>query len=437
MGSITLTDPELGRVFFAIILLLAASHGVGYVFARLLRIPKVIGEIVGGLLLGPTVLGFFLPGVQAWVFQAFTGEGRLIAIVYWFGLVLLMFLSGFEMQKTLDPDDTRLVGSLLLGATAIPFLLGWLAPRFFDFSPYLGDRGNMLSLTIIIAIAVAVTSIPVISKIFLDLDIIHTRFARIVLTTATVQDVILWAALAVATGLAGGAAISVTGIVSKVVITLVFFAVALRAMPMLLGLVSRSRFNLLIKASPTGYVLLVCFLFAAVASVLGVNIIFGAFLAGIVVSLTASERIAKVGVHIREIGLGFFIPIYFGIVGLKLDLVHHFDPLFFLGFLLFSMFFETLSTLIAARLARQDWLSSFNFGVAMNTRGGPGIVLATVAYDLGLINETFFVTLVLIAIVTSLGAGYWFRFVLSKGWRLLGPTGEEEPWAPPVTAEEA
>jgi Kef-type K+ transport system membrane component KefB len=73
----------------------------------------------------------------------------------------------------------------------------------------------------------------------------------------------------------------------------------------------------------------------------------------------------------------------------------------------------------AARIARQDWLSSFNLGVAMNTRGGPGIVLATIAFDLGIINEAFFSTLVLIAIVTSIAAGYWLRIVLSKGWNLL------------------
>lgn len=438
-NAITLTDFELTRVFFAIAMLLTAAHGLGYFCQRLLGIPKVIGEIVGGLVLGPTVLGHFFPSVHEWTFRAFPSEGQLIAIIYWIGLVLLMFISGLEIQKTVDREDKKLIGAILVGATVIPFLVGWFAPNFYDFSPYLGEKGTSLSLTIVIAIAIAVTSIPVISKIFIDLGIINTRFAKIVLAAATVQDVILWAALAVATGLASGQAASAGSIVSHVGITLVFFALTLLLMPRLFDFVTRSRFNLLIKSSATGYVLFICFLFAAVASVLGVNIIFGAFLAGIVVGLTSNGKIAKVKVHIKEIGLGFFIPIYFAIVGLKLDLVHHLDVGFFLGFLFFSAFLEALCTIAATRFAGQDWLSSVNFGVAMNTRGGPGIVLATVAFDLGIISEEFFVALVLIAIVTSLAAGYWFRFVLARGWNLLGDA-VSPPWTrdePPGSLDEA
>ena len=419
MSAITLTDFELTRVFFAIILLIASAHSLGYLFQRLLGAPKVIGEIVGGLVLGPTILGFFFPSAYQWIFHAFGSEGQLIAIIYWIGLVLLMFISGFEIQKSVSREDKKLIAAILIGATSVSFLVGWFTPHFYDFTPYLGVNGNMLSLTIIIAIAIAVTSIPVISRVFIDLGIINTRFAKIVLATATIEDVILWVALAVATGLAGGELLSTSNILSKVFITLVFFAIALFAMPKLFELVNKSRFNFFIRSSATGYVLFVCFLFAATASILSVNIIIGAFLAGLVVGITPDKKIAKVKVHIKEIGLGFFIPIYFAVVGLKLDLIHHFDILFFLGFLLFAILVKTLGTVIAARLARQDWLSSFNFGVAMNTRGGPGIVLATVAFELGIINETFFAVLVLIAIVTSLAAGYWFRFVLSKGWDLL------------------
>jgi Kef-type K+ transport system membrane component KefB len=92
--------------------------------------------------------------------------------------------------------------------------------------------------------------------------------------------------------------------------------------------------------------------------------------------------------------------------------------------LLFTTIFETAGTLIAARLIKKDWLSSFNLSVAMNTRGGPGIVLATVAFDMGIINETFFVALVMVDIIISLLIGYWFKFLLSKGWPLLKEENE-------------
>lgn len=422
--TVTLNNLELTRIFFAIALLLISAHFFGYLFHKL-RFPRVIGEIFGGLVLGPTGLGYFWPQAHTWIFNAFEGEGKLISILYWFGLVLLMFISGFEMDKSADKKDRKIILAVLLGGTIMPFLAGWMAPSFYDFSPYLGTKANMPALKIVIAIAVTVTSIPVISRIFLDLDVIHTRFAKIVLAAATIHDVFLWVALAIATGLVSTQSLGLSNIVSTVLITVVFFALALTVMPRLIRFSNGLRYNFLIKSSASGYVLFLCFLFSATASVLEVNIVFGAFLAGIVIGVMPQDRFGAEKKHIKEIAMAFFVPLYFAIVGLKLDFLHHLDLGFFLGFLLFSTLFEMAGTVIAAKLARRDWLSSLNLGVAMQTRGGPGIVLATVAFDLGIINQTFFVTLVLVAIVTSLFAGYWFKFVLSKRWPLLA--GEPEP----------
>ena len=416
--SITLNNLELTRFFFAITSLLVLSHFFGYLFHKF-KLPRVIGEIFGGLLLGPTVLGHIFPQAHDWLFNAFAEEGKLISIIYWFGLILLMFISGFEIQKKFSSDDRKIIGTVLIGATVMPFLAGWVAPYIYDFSPYIGPKNNTLALQIVIAIAVAVTSIPVISKIFIDLNILQTRFSKVVLAAATVQDIILWIALAIATGLVSSASVSMANIVFSVFVTILFFIMALTIMPRLIKLSNSLRYNLLIKSSVSGYVLFICFLFSALASILNVNIVFGAFLAGIVIGLMPAERFEKEKSHIKEIGMAFFIPIYFAIVGLKLDLIRHFDLKFFLLFLAFSSVFEIIGTLLISKSVTKNWLSSFNLGVAMNTRGGPGIVLATVVFDLGIINETFFVTLVLAAIVTSLGAGYWFKYVLSKGWDLL------------------
>jgi Kef-type K+ transport system membrane component KefB len=279
-----------------------------------------------------------------------------------------------------------------------------------------------------IGTTVAITSIPVISKIFIDLGIINTSFAKIVLATATLHDIILWVAVAIATGLVSStSALSYSKIISTVLITIIFFMFTLFAMPKLTKLINGTRYNLLLKSSPSGYIIFICFLFSAVASVLEVNIVFGAFLAGIVVGAMPHEKFEKAKENIKDISLAFFVPIYFAVIGLKLDLIYHFDMLFFLGFLLFAITFQTVGTLIALKLAKEDWLSSLNIAVAMNARGGPGIVLATIAFDLGIINQTFFVTLVLLALVTCLLAGRWFKFVISKGWPLLKSEQLEQP----------
>jgi Kef-type K+ transport system membrane component KefB len=416
-NPITLAEHELARFLLAIALLLAVAHTFGYAFKKM-KLPKVIGEIVGGLLLGPTVLGAVSPAAYTWLFDAFAFEGKLISIVYWLGLVLLMFVSGLEIQTSMDKDDRKTIFALLIGST-VPFVAGWLAPFVYDFSPYLGEKQNMMALKIVIGIAVAVTSIPVISRIFIDLNIMNTRFAKIVLTTATLHDILLWVALAVATGLVSAGHFSMGNIISTVTLTFAFLGVAIMFMPKLMATLSSMRYNLLRKSSGAGYVLCVCLLFAGFASMLQINVIFGAFMAGIAIGLMPTVKFSKEKAHIKEIALAFFVPLYFAVVGLKLDLIRQFDLKFFLFFLLFTAAFETTGTLSAARLIKKDWLSSLNFAVAMNTRGGPGIVLATIGFDLGIINEKFFVTLVLIAILTSLLAGSWFRYLLSKGHELL------------------
>lgn len=416
--SSSLNNLELGRLFFALVLLLLSAHSFGYLFQRL-KIPRVIGEIFGGLLLGPTVLGNLAPDAAHWIFNAFESEGKLISMISWLGLVLLMFISGFEVQNSFDSKDRKIVIATLLGSTILPFLAGWLAPSFYDFSPYIGTKSNLLAMKIVVGIAVAITSIPVISKIFIDLGIINTPFAKIVLATATLHDVVLWVALAIATGLVSAQFPSLAGILATVLVTIVFLAISLFVMPKIVRFSSGLKYNFLMRSSTSGYVMFVCFLFAAVASILDVNIVFGALLAGMVIGVMPHDKFATAKEHIRDISLAFFIPIYFAIIGLRLDLIHHFDVLFSLKFLLFATTFAVLGTLFALRLAKEDWLSSFNLAVAMNARGGPLIVLATVALELGIINQTFFVTLILIALTTSLLAGSWFKYVMSKGWPLL------------------
>lgn len=416
--SIVLSSFELTRFFFAVACLLAAAHCCGHLFHQW-RLPRVVGEIFGGFLLGASGLGALLPRAERWLFQAFPAEGKLLSVLYWFGLVLLMFISGFELQRRVAARDRRLIAVVVLGSTLIPFVAGWVAPLVVDFSPYVGSAHNMMAMRIVIAVAVAVTSIPVISRIFLDLGMMSTRFAQVVLTTATLHDVLLWVAIAIATGLATQTTISVGSIVGSVVVTSAFFGVSLLIMPRVMRLTNGNRFNLLLKSSLFGYVLFICLLFAAIASWLDVNIVFGAFLAGVVIGLMPAGQFDAVKMHLKEVAMAFFVPLYFAIVGMKLDVWHHFAPLFFIGFLIFSTVIGAASTMLSARLAREDWRSSLNLGIAMTTRGGPGIVLATLAFDLGIINQTFFVTLVLIAITTSLFSGWWFRRALTQGQDLL------------------
>jgi len=418
LDLIGLTNQELTLFFLAVVSLLLFAHVFGSVF-QWLSMPRVIGEIVGGLLLGPTGLGWLSPHLASSLFGSFSSEGKLLSSLSWLGLVMLMFISGFELQKSLKKGDSKLILAILLGGTIVSFGAGWVAPDFYPTASLIGTARNFLAFKIIIGCAVAVTSIPVISKIFLDLHIAQTRFAKIIIAVATIEDVILWVAVAIATALVSTQQMSPFTVPLTLLLIGAFFLTVFFVLCPVLTFLSRFRITGLTHNMLIAYAIFLCLSLAALADVLNINVVFGALLAGIVLETTSDGQFEQVKTSIKDVALGFFVPIYFALVGLKLDLLHHFDIGFFLLFLLFATLFKTLGTILAARLVGESWLSSVNLGAAMNTRGGPGIVLATVAYGLGIISEELFATLVMIAIITSLMAGYWFKFVLNKQWELL------------------
>ena len=134
-------------------------------------------------------------------------RGEILSFVYWLGLLLLMFLSGAETRQLFTREERREVGWLTIVGTGIPFVLGLVLGPWLVRPSLAGPHGNRVSLIIVLAVGVAVTSVPVVSKIFADLKILHTRFARLVLGVAVLEDIVLWLALAVATALAGQTAL--------------------------------------------------------------------------------------------------------------------------------------------------------------------------------------------------------------------------------------
>lgn len=421
-----LSEFELSRMFIALLCLLGMAHGCGYACERF-RMPRVIGEISGGIVLGPSLLGYFLPTLHGAIFNAFPAEQQVLSAFYWIGLTTLMFISGFRVQRRLDREDAKLAGIIIVAATGLPFLAGWFAPRLFDFSPFAGPNSGTLPLTLVIAIAFSVTSIPVISRIFLDLKIMETRFARIILAAATIQDLVLWVGLSIATGIAQGSDAGPGAMAMTVFKTVLFIGIALVFGPRLLAWVTRLRFNLVRKASLTGYLFVICFLLVAVASLLSINLVFGALVAGMVVGAMPNEEFTAVKARISDISVSLFVPIYFAIVGLKIDLPNDLDLGFTLGFIMISSVIEIGCVVIGARLIGRNLLTSVNFGFAMNTRGGPGIVLASIALGAGIINEAFYVTLVIAALLTSLFTGAWFRWLLSRDMPLMSPDVKVSP----------
>jgi Kef-type K+ transport system membrane component KefB len=412
------SNADITRVLLALLLLVGCAQLLGYVFVRF-RQPKVVGEILAGVVLGPALLGR-LPFL-AHIMQGAMHQGNILDFVYWLGLLLLMFLAGAETQQLFTHDERREVGWLIIVGTGLPFLIGLALAPWIIRPSLAGPNGNRISLTIILAVGVAVTSVPVVSKIFADLKILHTRFARLVLGVAVLEDLVLWLALAVATATAGKAALHPRALSLHLLATVAFFVLGLTLVPRIVKRINKARFNVMARHSPTGYALAVLLAYCAVAGAMDVSLVFAAFLAGFAVVHKKRRLFADALDAIGKVAFAFFVPVYFAIVGLKLDLVHGVSIGMMLAFIAGTCAVKILSVSLAARFAGFRGLDLLNLAITTNARGGPGIVLASVAFDAGIISPKFYTTLVVAAVFTSQIAGAWLDYVLRKGWPLLTP----------------
>jgi Kef-type K+ transport system membrane component KefB len=197
------TDTDTAHVLAALLALVVSAHGFGFVFASL-RQPPVIGEIVGGIVLGPTLLMRVWPAAHSWLFPATGTTPAVLGAVYQLGLLLLMFAAGTQVRGLVNRASARTVSAIALSGLVFPFLAGLAAFALVDLTRFEGKAHNRTALLLVFAIAIAVTSIPVISRIMLDLGLLETRFARIVLAVAVIEDVVLYVVLAVAVGMVAG-----------------------------------------------------------------------------------------------------------------------------------------------------------------------------------------------------------------------------------------
>jgi len=233
--------------------------------------------------------------------------------------------------------------------------------------------------------------------------------------------------LAVATAFAEGSVLDTRQMSLHLITTVVFFVAGLTILPRVIKRINKSRFNVLARHSPIGYAIAVLLGYCVVAGALDVSLVFAAFLAGFAVVHRKRRLFSEALEAIGKVSFAFFIPVYFAIVGLKLDLIRGFSLRMVAAFVVGSCVVKVLSVSLAGRFAGFRGMDLINLAITTNARGGPGIVLASVAFDAGIISAKFYTTLVLAAILTSLIAGAWLDYVLRKGWPLLGSTVDAEP----------
>jgi Kef-type K+ transport system membrane component KefB len=264
------------------------------------------------------------------------------------------------------------------------------------------------------------------------------------LGVAVFEDIILWGVLAVATAIAAGTLAASQGTLAEsiaihITINTAYIFLCLLVVPPMLRRLGRASWNVLARESPVAWVITVLLGYVVVAAALEVTLVFAAFLAGFGIvggmNATERERYQRALDSIEHLAAAVFIPIYFAVVGFRLDLRTSLDPLMLVGFFVGTSLLVLATKGLAARLGGFRGLDVVNISLTCNARGGPGIVLASVAFDAGIINAPFFTTLVLTAVLTSQACGFWLDFVIRRGWPLLaGSELRREEMEPAVSS---
>jgi Kef-type K+ transport system membrane component KefB len=392
------------------LLQLAVMLTVAVVCGQLMRRlgqPAVLGELIGGVVLGPTLFGLLFPAAFQRLFMsnevvALARDG-LLAI----GMLFFLFIAGLEVSLAqVRASGIKVVAISLLGI-AIPFVLGfalvWFVPGLWG--PLANTHRVALAMTI--GVALAITALPVIARILVDLGLMHDELAAVVLSAAIIDDLIGWTLFAlVVSAFAPHGASYASGMPWLTPLLGGLFVVILIIGGRRLGPGAFHWVRLRLPW-PGGFIAVTAvliFLAAAAAEGIGIHAALGAFFLGIALSQQFDERNEAREV-IYQFAVGFFAPLYFVSVGLKVNFVAGFDLLLVTAVLVVACLGKLAGATLGARLGGMPPNRALAVGFAMNARGAMEVILATVALQEGLIDQRIFVALVFMAIVTSLMSG--------------------------------
>ncbi|GAB6046376.1 hypothetical protein JCM19379_01980 [Methyloparacoccus murrellii] len=408
-------------LFFTLLQLMAillAARLVGGWFQRLGQ-PRGVGEIVAGLLLGPTLFGTLAPDVSRWLFHSV--DATPLGVMSQIGLILLMFQVGmeFDFAKLGQRANRRLAFWIGLSGIVLPFALG-LAFGVVS-APWLAPGLPALAYSLFLAVALSITAVPILGRILMEFGLTRSRLGVITIAAAAANDALGWVLLALVAAIAAGQA-SWPAVLHQTGLLLAYaLASWCLARPLLLRLLRRFQRS---ADEPSqdllALLLLAIFGSALMTSQLGIFAIFGGFLAGVLLhDQQALVRFWRE--RVADLLTVFFLPIFFTYTGLRTDVGSLTSLplwLWFGGLLLAAGIGKFGGCYLAARLGGLPPAESRCVGILMNTRALMELIVVNLGYDLGVIPPVVFTMLVLMAIVSTL--------LTAPGLRLWLPPGERQ-----------
>jgi Kef-type K+ transport system membrane component KefB len=385
-------------LFAQIIVIILVTRVFGWICKKL-RQPVVIGEILAGILMGPSLMGYYFPAFSAALFPAASmGNLHILAQI---GLVLFMFMVGMELdfkslknqaRKAVIISHTGIAFSFTLGMVLATFVYTLFAPPGIPF----------LSFALFLGISVSITAFPVLARIMQERGMHRTSLGLFVITCAAVDDITAWSLLAIVIAIvkAGSFVSAIPTILLSVLYVLIMLKVV-RPFLARIGEVYTSRENL--TKPVVGFFFLVLMVSAFSTEFIGIHAIFGGFLAGAVMPDNVKFRNIFID-KVEDVALVLFLPLFFVYTGLRTEITLLNDPgLWKIAgiIILIAIAGKFLGATFASRFTGKSWKDSVTIGTLMNSRGLVELVVLNIGFDLGVFSAEIFAMLVIMALVTT------------------------------------
>jgi Kef-type K+ transport system membrane component KefB len=392
----------LAILLLQIIAIILVARAFGFVCKKIGQ-PSVIGEIVAGIVLGPSVVGAYFPEFSSFLFPA-SSLGNL-GVMSQVGLILFMFVVGMELDLKVLRNKAHEAVVISHASIVFPFALGVLL-AYFIYQQSAPDHVSFISYALFIGISMSITAFPVLARIVQERGLTKTKLGSVVITCAAADDITAWCILAAVIAIVKAGSLLSAGYTILLAIGYVFLMLkVIRPFLRRMGDIYSNKEAL---SKPIVGVFFVTLLISAwCTEVIGIHALFGAFMAGVIMPANVNFRNIFID-KVEDVALVLLLPLFFVFTGLRtqIGLLNEAGLWQMCGIvILVAVVGKFVGSAMAARFVGQNWHSSLTIGALMNTRGLMELVALNIGYDLGVLSPQMFAMLVLMALVTTFMTG--------------------------------
>src|ERR1700735_2818076 len=403
MSGSTGQEPSLAIFFGEIVALIVVGRLIGELLERIGQ-PAVMGQLIGRMLLGPSVFGALLPGLQHALFPAAAGQKAMLDAVSQLGILLLLLLTGMETDLSVIRGCRRTAFSVSIAGIAIPFACGVLMGEWLPDS-LLPDPNKRLITALFLGTALSISSVKIVALLVRELGFLRRTVGQVIVASAIIDDTVGWIIMSVIFGLALHGGIDIMSVTRSVVGTALFLVLSFTVGRGIVFFLIRWANDRFVSELPAiTMIIVVTGLMALATEAIGVHTVLGAFVAGI---LVGQSPILTRHIHeqLRGLIVALFMPVFFGLSGLSADLTVLKNPalaLLALGLIVIASVGKFLGVFVGGKLGGLTRAESLALGCGMNARGSTEVIVATIGLSMGVLNRDLFTLIVTMAIVTTM-----------------------------------